>query len=412
MSDAGRLARGQVIDEKYELVAPVSRGPRGELWRGVRRGAGGFARPVAIKVVPSDRLARTRDVARFLGRARLAAELRHPNIVQIEDLCRDPVGRYHLVMEWVDGVSFRDFLRGLDRIDIPVSWPLVVSIGVGVLRGLAAAHSRTDPDGTFAPVLHSELTPERVLVGVNGVGKVSGFGMLGAASRPDRVIGYQAPEIVLRRDAWEPSDVFSVGAMLWEALVGLPLFTGDVERANAFHAGRLQLPSLAAARPTLPERLTAAIDRALSHCPDHRFTTADELAAELTPLLAGLRWKDSPQAELGRHVLDARTALIRKVRGTDPDALFDDPNDDFGPQLARGTDPNGLFEVSETDILTIELDPVTDDHLDMLAMEPAPSESQVGMEAGSDDEPYASIEIRGAQGKEAGRPVQAMGITG
>lgn len=366
MYDRERIARGMGIKDRYELVALVARGTRGELWRGARCGAGGFARPVAIKIISPDCVGDPIAIAQFFGRARISAELRHPNIVQIEDLYRDRSRSYHLVMEWVDGISLRNYLDNLDRVGAPPSWDAVAAIGLSVLKGLSAAHSRVDQDGTWTPVLHGELTPDRILIGVDGVAKVTGFGMLGAPNPVDRIIGYQAPEAALGTDPGEAADIFSVGAMLWEAVVGRPLFGGDATRPAAFHAGRWMPPSLATVRPDLPERLALIIDRALAHCADHRFTTADEMVVELEQLL-GPSWS-SARVELERSVAVAQSAS--------------------SPER-RSSDSQSALEVSESDIILGAASEGT----------AGPTDHEI-----PEEEPYVSVEIRGGHDGGRGRP--------
>lgn len=326
MVEPGRVARGQVVEGKYQLVALVAKGEHGELWRGELRGAGGFARPVAIKVVPEERVRERLDAARFLARVRRSAVLDHANIVQVNDFARDRAGHYHIVMPWVDGLSLRELVRGIERLGLRTPWPVAVAIGVGVLRGLASAHAHVDVDGDPDPVLHGELSPDRILIGINGIARLGGYGLLGAtragqAAAAD-VRGYQAPEVAQHAAWYVAADVFGVGAVLWEALAGRPPF-GDARAADGFRAGTATLPSLGRVRPGLPSRLVAAIDRAVGRRAVDRFATADDMAGELAALLAGVGWQRGPQADLGGAVCEARAALGRASPGSDSADLFE-----------------------------------------------------------------------------------------
>lgn len=361
-----RVASGHVIDGKYELVSLVAEGDRGELWRGELHGVDDFVRPVAVKVVPASILGDRAGIERFLTHVRRSTALDHPNIVQVQDLSLDPGAHYHVVSEWVDGVSMRELNGGLERLVMPMPWPIAVAIGVGVLRGLSWGHQQVDIDGESDPVRHGAVTPDRILVGMNGVAKVGGFAMLGATRNgltASDVCLYQAPEVALRVPWNETADVFGVGAVLWEALAGVSPFEGDVDRAVAFHAGEITLPSLASMRSGLPPRLVAALDRALAYCPDDRFISADAMAAELAKLLTGVNWRRGSQADLGDAVREVRIALGRSPRGTPTEAIREVTNSDIIRVVPEGEPehPILLTRLAATPLSDEDLVPVGDD---------------------------------------------------
>src|SRR5690606_17091790 len=161
-------------------------------------------------------------------------------------------------------------------------WPIVSAIAIEALKGLSAAHERTDQHGEPAPVIHRDVTPPNILIGVNGIVKLSDFGLARAMDRarltdPDVIKGkmaYLAPELTHGAEATVQSDLYALGVTLWQALTGRRLFTGR-SNAEVFTAAReAVIPSLAELRPDLPEALTAAVSRALAREPGDRFATA------------------------------------------------------------------------------------------------------------------------------------------
>src|SRR5687767_6279813 len=152
------------------------------VYKAMIRGAAGFQRSVAIKHIKPEYRAIKNYIDMFIEEARVGAELAHPNIVQVHDFLAAS-GSYYLVMEWVEGVDLAGLIKYYRDNGQLVPWPLAVAIGIGTLRGLAAAHGRIAPNGQAAPVIHRDISPHNVLLGVNGVVKLSDFGLAKARDR-------------------------------------------------------------------------------------------------------------------------------------------------------------------------------------------------------------------------------------
>ncbi|MCX7808001.1 MAG: protein kinase, partial [Deltaproteobacteria bacterium] len=105
----------------------------------------------------------------FEEEARLGAELVHPNIVQILDFGRDEEEEPYLVMEWIEGVDLYQWIRSFERVRERTPWPVVVGIGIEVLRALTAAHERVGRDGQPAPVYHRDISPSNILLDYRGI---------------------------------------------------------------------------------------------------------------------------------------------------------------------------------------------------------------------------------------------------
>ena len=313
---------GQRIAGKYELVERAGEGGMAVVWRAVMHGAAGFSRPVALKQMKPEFRDQERQVAMFVEEARLGSCLLHPNIAQVLDFVEDEQGSYWLVTEWVEGLDMGSLLRYYHARHERMPWPLATVIGIGALRGLAAAHERHAADGSLVPVVHRDVSPQNILVGVGGAVKLSDFGLARARDRtavlttPGFIkgkLGYLAPELVGGAQASPQSDLFSMGSVLWESLTGHPLFTGknDREVLRSIHRG--QVPPVSAERPGLPTMLVYAASRALSRLPTERYLTASAMAQDLESALAGAVTSALDiQLSLGHAVTDARRHHGRK----------------------------------------------------------------------------------------------------
>jgi serine/threonine protein kinase len=320
----GREAGKQLIAGKYELLEQAGEGGMAVVWRGAMHGAAGFSRPVALKQMKAELRDQDRQVAMFVEEARLGSCLLHPNILQVLDFVDDDQGLYWLVTEWVEGLDLGSLLRYYRSRHERIPWPLAAFIGIGCLRGLAAAHERHAPDGTPVPVVHRDVSPQNLLLGIGGAVKLSDFGLARARDRTSVLttpgfikgkLGYLAPELVGGVQASPQSDLFSTASVLWEALAGHPIFTGKNDRdvLRAIHRG--QVPPVSTERPGLPKMLVYAIGRALARAPSDRYPTASAMAQDLESALAGaLASTVETQVRLGRAVAEARKALGKATK--------------------------------------------------------------------------------------------------
>lgn len=323
------------------------------VYKAVVRGAAGFQRTVAVKHIRPEYRSLKNYIDMFIEEARVGSELAHPNIVQVHDFCSE-AGSYYLVMEWVEGIDLGGLIKAGRELARPVPWPLAVAIGIGTLRGLGAAHDRIAPDGTHAPVIHRDVSPHNVLLGVNGTVKLSDFGLARARDRaasltaPGTVKGklsYLAPEVTFGKPNSVQSDLFGLANIVWETLSGERLFDGktDIEIFKKIRA--CQIPPIVQRRPDVPQALASVLDVALSPDPNNRYGSAEEFAHALGQVMkhaVGV----NPTVALGAAVAEARRTL-----NGDTDAL---PTSDHLPVQHSGS-VEVEFSRAEVGVEPIEL---------------------------------------------------------
>jgi eukaryotic-like serine/threonine-protein kinase len=298
------------IAAKYELIEPVGEGGMANVWRGLTHGAAGFTRKVAIKRVLPKLAAESSFVEMFVEEARVVSELQHPNIVQVHDFDHDGQGRHFIVMEWIEGIDCDGYVRSFAGLTTP--WHLVTAIGIEVLRALSAAHGRRDASGEPAPVIHRDVNPANILLGVNGIVKLADFGLARAKDRASMTqpgivkgkLAYLSPEILMGAEASPRSDIYGVGILLWEALANRRLFGGGTPGDVIMRVRSGDVPALRELRPDTPPSLHEVVHCALAANPDDRFDSADEMQRALSSLLRG-QPEPTDAKPLGKSVRDA-----------------------------------------------------------------------------------------------------------
>ncbi len=282
----------------------------------------GFSRTVAIKRLHEQFAQDPEFVSMFLDEARLAARIRHPNVVPTLDVVALE-GELFLVMEYVQGEALGALLKALRRRHERVPVRYAVAIVAGALRGLHAAHEATDEQGNPLGIVHRDISPQNILVGIDGVPRVLDFGVAKAAGRIQVTregqikgkIAYMPPEQIHARGTDRRTDVYAAGVVLWETLTGTRLFQGenDVAVFAKVLEGSIRPPSELA--QDVPPELDAIVLRAVAGSPDARFPDAREMARALDGVVALV-----PTAEIGEWVeaigaeqLTARSRTVTRI---------------------------------------------------------------------------------------------------
>jgi eukaryotic-like serine/threonine-protein kinase len=201
-------------------------------------------------------------------------------------------------------------------------------MGIGVLRGLAAAHERTLDDDATEPIVHRDVSPHNVLISDKGRAKLIDFGLSFAKDRDiddtdpgvaKGKLAYLAPEIV-RGDRPTPhTDQFAVGSLLWEALVGRRAFDGDNDYDTYTRLANAEIEPLSKLRRDVPKEFRALIHRAMALDPADRFASTAEMAMHLGEVLKTHRTTQDLYDAIGRTVRSAREDLNIGRRTQDPE---------------------------------------------------------------------------------------------
>ena len=278
--------------ERYELLGELATGGMATVYLGRMRRPMGFARLVAIKCMHPQYAKDPSFASMFVDEARLTARLRHPNIVPTLDIVADG-GHLLIVMEYVEGESLAGLLKLVrdagDRIPVAVACAIIHD----VLLGLHEAHEACDDDGSALAIIHRDVSPQNVMVGLDGLARVLDFGVAKARSRVHHSnegeikgkIPYMPPEQLFGENVDRRADIYAAGVLLWEALVGARLFEGAEESLiRRIDAGDVSAPGSRV--PGISAELDALVLRALCKDPEGRFPTALAMAEALSSIAA------------------------------------------------------------------------------------------------------------------------------
>jgi eukaryotic-like serine/threonine-protein kinase len=291
---AAKSARAQDLFGKYRIERSIASGGMATVFAATYCPEGGFARPVAIKRIHPHLAGMGSFVEAFRNEAELGARLVHPNIVQVLDFGRVEE-TYFLAMEYVDGVTLGALMRVLRAGPRALSPSLVAWMGREMLEGLSYSHDGArDQDGRVLRIVHRDLSPGNVLVSRTGQVKLSDFGIARALRDASKYVtvslvghmSYMAPEQTSGHETDERSDLFSIGVILWELLVGKALFRRATEAATLLAIVNDPAPPPSEERGELAEPLwDAFFARALAREPGGRYQTAREMGDALLGLL-------------------------------------------------------------------------------------------------------------------------------
>ena len=278
----------QLLSGRYETLRAIASGGMATVHLGRAVGVGGFERLVAIKVMHSHIAEDPEFVDMFLDEARLAARIRHPNVVATIDV-RDSKESLFLVMELVDGPSLRRLLKKAKGTGDPLPLGVTVRVMLDTLAGLQAAHELTGDDGEPLQLIHRDVTPANILVGVDGVVRLTDFGVARAEARLSSTRGgqlkgkipYMPPEQLLGDPMDHRCDVYAAGAVLWETLVGRRLYRADSDGrlVKMIISGPELTPRKA--NPRVPPAIDRVCMAALESSPEDRHATAAAFAEAL-----------------------------------------------------------------------------------------------------------------------------------
>jgi serine/threonine-protein kinase len=273
---------------KYKLLERIAVGGMAEVFLAVRPGLEGFEKTLAIKRIRPHLSSEESFVKMFLNEAKLAAQLQHPNIVQIYDLGKIN-SSFYIAMEYISGRDMSRVVPKAEKNGIQFPMEYGMAIAERVLDGLAYAHTKTDDFGGPLHVVHRDITPENIMVAWNGNVKILDFGIAKATTQTDQTkageikgkLSYMSPEQGMGKVLDERSDIFTLGVVLYEWLTGYKLFTGENEMAilKSIIDGRIYPPSYF--RDDIPEPVEDILMRALQKDRDQRYQSASEMQFDI-----------------------------------------------------------------------------------------------------------------------------------
>lgn len=280
---------------KYTLLRKIATGGMAEVFLARAEGPGGFSKRCVVKRILPHYNDDPRFIEMFLGEARLAAELNHPNLVQIFDFGQDH-NQYYLAMEYIDGLNLRALNQAARAQLGPMSFALAARIINLAAEGLHFAHELRNDQGEFLNLIHRDISPDNILVSRNGSVKVVDFGIAKATTQPHLTksglikgkMAYMPPEQLAREPLDRRADLFALGIVFYELITGGFPFetTSEISIIQAIMSREpLERPSVF--RRDCPPEVEAIVARCLEKDREKRYPSCLELQADLERYIRG-----------------------------------------------------------------------------------------------------------------------------
>ena len=317
------LKAGQLLD-RFELVCPIGDGGMAHVWAARERRSGQPERLVALKIVHSRFVEDPTFRTMFLDEGRIVAGIDHPNVARVYDMV-ETKDQLFMVMEYVDGESLFQLVSQYRTAPVPFA----LKICADACAGLHAAHSLLGPDGQPRKVVHRDVSPQNILVGVNGDVKVIDFGIAHARDRAAETtalgtikgkIRYMAPEQAKRGEIGPYTDVFGIGATLFRIVVGKPPYSADTD-VRTMQALLASEPAIIPFPPSLPPSVVEVIKQAIAPLPQERFATAAALQRALMDVLVKSGERADVAAFVNQQMSEKTKARRQQLAGVAPPDL-------------------------------------------------------------------------------------------
>ncbi len=287
---------------RYEVLTQLAAGGMAAVYIARAQGLAGFERLVAIKVLHPHLAYEHEFISMFLDEARLAARIRHPNVVATLDISDSQGDGYFLVMDYIEGDHLGALLGRAAKRGKRLPSPVVLRILIDGLGGLGAAHNLRDEHGEPLMLVHRDVSPHNLMVGTDGIARLTDFGVAKAEVRMASTragqfkgkLSYMAPEQASTGEADQRSDLFSMGIILWEALTGRRLFRGENNAATLTKILQDPIPLPSSLWPELAP-FDAVLAKALDRDPSKRYQTADEFIEAIEKSAPSLEGVASPR---------------------------------------------------------------------------------------------------------------------
>ena len=285
---------------KYTLLNRIAVGGMAEVFLARQEGLEGFEKTICIKRIRPHLSSQPNFVQMFLNEAKLAAQLNHPNIVQIYDLGRVN-DSYFIAMEYISG---RDMSRIIPKAEkAGISFPMIYALRIAsnVCEGLYFAHTKGDAYGNPLNIVHRDITPENILVSFSGTVKIVDFGIAKANTQLEQTrageikgkLSYMSPEQCMGHQLDARSDIFSFGSVIYEWITGYKLFTGENEMAilKSIIDGKIYPPSYF--KEDVPVAVERILMKALDKDKTKRYQSAWDMQFDIDTYLASSEFTPS-----------------------------------------------------------------------------------------------------------------------
>ena len=273
---------------KYKSIRKIGEGGMATVFLARQSGLHNFEKIVAIKTILPHLLENSEAVSMFTDEARIAAQLNHPNIIQVYDFGLE--GRtFYISLEYVHGCSLHNLLTALHKTNGMLPLGLTLYIMTSVCRGLEYAHNKTGLDGKPLNIIHRDLDPQNILLGYDGQIKISDFGLAKTDIQTHKSMtgdikgkaNYMSPELLEGKKLDQRADIFALGVIFYQLVTGQKPFRKSTmaETMRAIIEGKYE--PLSKACPDLPESVSQIVDKSLAIDRNQRFASVTELLSRL-----------------------------------------------------------------------------------------------------------------------------------
>lgn len=273
---------------RYKIVNKIFEGGMGVVYEAEQHGASGFIKRVAIKVIRQSYANQKLFIENFIGEAKLVADLIHTNIVQTYHL-GETDGMFFIAMEMIRGANVEQFIQKCGEQNRQLPKELAVFIASRIARGLAYAHAKTDKDGRPLGIVHRDVNLKNVMIAFEGDVKITDFGIAKARGllqdqEGEVVAGkvdYMSPEQSNFQITDKRSDIFSVGIVLAQLLLGHNIFKGASMTESRERVQNMPIPDFRTLDPRIDEQLNKVLHKCLERDLSRRYANADEVLHDL-----------------------------------------------------------------------------------------------------------------------------------
>jgi len=273
---------------RYEITRKIFEGGMGIVYEADQHGARNFVKRVALKVIRQNYANQKSFIENFVGEAKLVADLIHTNIVQTYQL-GEARGIYFIAMELIRGVNLEQFSQQLTDKKRQLPLELAVFIASRIARGLAYAHAKTDKDGNPLGLVHSDVSFKNIMIAFEGDVKLTDFGIAKARGfledKEGEVVAgkadYMSPEQADFQITDKRSDIFSVGVVLANLILGRNIFKGETPDESRDKIMKMAIPDFRELDKRIDDRLNEILQRVLVHDVNQRYPASEELLYDL-----------------------------------------------------------------------------------------------------------------------------------